>query len=125
MHYGVVDSYGNLAHYVPVELPGPRLPHDMAFTKNYAILNDMPLFWDPDALRQGAHAVRFFRNIPSRFAVIPRRGQVRDIRWFEAEPTYVLHWINAYEEGDDVILDGYRQDPSKAVNVDLPENLIP
>ena len=55
----------------------------------------------------------------------PRRGQVRDIRWFEAEPTYVLHWINAYEEGDDVILDGYRQDPSKAVNVDLPENLIP
>ena len=125
MHYGVVDSDGKLVHYVPIELPGPRLPHDMAFTENYAILNDLPLFWDPEALSHGAHAVRFFRDIPSRFAVIPRRGQVSDIRWFEAEPTYVLHWINAYEEGDEVILDGYAQDPSKAVSVDLPENLIP
>ena len=36
-----------------VPLPGPRLPHDMAFTEHYAILNDCPLFWDPEADRQG------------------------------------------------------------------------
>ena len=59
MHYGVIDREGSLAHYIPIEPPGPRLPHDMAFTDRYAILNDLPLFWDPDALRHGAHAVRF------------------------------------------------------------------
>ena len=32
------------------------------------------------------------------------------MRWFEAEPTYVLHWLNAYEEGDEVIMDGYFQE---------------
>jgi carotenoid cleavage dioxygenase-like enzyme len=47
MHYGVVGADDRLSHYVEVPLPGPRLPHDMAFTENYAILNDCPMFWDP------------------------------------------------------------------------------
>jgi carotenoid cleavage dioxygenase len=120
MHYGVVDSDGKLAHYTPVPLPGPRLPHDMAFTERYAILNDLPLFWDPALLAKGAHVPRFFRDLPSRFAVIPRRGTDADIRWFDAEPTYVLHWINAYEDGDEIVLDGFRQgqpEPPKNGNI--------
>ncbi len=109
MHYGVVDAAGDLVHYMPIELPGPRLPHDMAFTDNYAILNDLPLFWDPALLAQGAHVPRFFPETPSRFAIVPRRGEAADIRWFEADPTYVLHWINAYEDGDEVVVDGFFQ----------------
>ena len=112
MHYGVVDKERELVHYIPIELPGPRLPHDMAFTTNYAILNDLPLFWDAEALKNGAYAVRFHR-LPSRFAIVPRRGQPEDIVWFEAEPAYVLHWINAYEQGDEIILDGYKTGPVK------------
>jgi carotenoid cleavage dioxygenase-like enzyme len=55
--------------------------------------------------------------MPSRFAVIPRRGQSDDIRWFEAEPTYVLHFVNAYEDGDEIVLDGFFQgDPEPVDN---------
>jgi carotenoid cleavage dioxygenase-like enzyme len=115
MHYGVVDERGSLVHYVDVPLPGPRLPHDMAFTENYAILNDFPLFWDPELLERNAHVARFHRDMPSRFAVIPRRGS--DIHWFEADPTFVLHFTNAYEDGDEVVLDGFFQgDPEPADN---------
>ena len=106
MHYGVVDASNRLVHYVPIPLPGPRLPHDMAFTEHYAILNDLPLFWDPELLKQGQHAVRFHPEIPSRFAILPRRGGTADIRWFEAAPTYVLHWLNAWEEGDEIVMVG-------------------
>jgi carotenoid cleavage dioxygenase-like enzyme len=109
LHYGVVDAHHELVHWVDVPLPGPRLPHDMAFTDNYAILNDCPLFWDADFLAQGAHVPRFRPDLPTRFAVIPRRGAAADIRWFEAEPTYVLHWVNAYEDGDEIVLDGFFQ----------------
>ncbi len=117
MHYGVVDENDDLVHYVDVPLPGPRLPHDMAFTENYAILNDFPLFWDPDLLERNAHIARFHRDMPSRFAVIPRRGQSADIQWFEAEPTFVLHFTNAYEDGDEIVLDGFFQgDPEPADN---------
>ena len=118
MHYGVVDRNDKLVHYVPVPLPGPRLPHDMAITENFAILNDFPLFWDPELLKLGKHVVRFHRDLPSRFAVIPRRGQPEDIRWFEAEPTFVLHFLNAYEEGDEIVLDGYFQDEPMPRNFD-------
>ena len=110
MHYGVVDAADALVHYIDVPLPGPRLPHDMVFTENYAILNDMPLFWAPEALAKGKYAAKFHPDIPTRFAVIPRRGQTADILWFEADPTYVLHWTNAYEDGDEIVVDGYYQE---------------
>ena len=119
MHYGVVDKQRKLTHYIPIELPGPRLPHDMAFTENYAILNDFPLFWDPEALKVNAHAVRFFDELPSRFAIVPRKGTPDQVKWFEAKPTFVLHWINAYEDGDEIILDGYYEsNPSPDIRPD-------
>ena len=112
MHYGVVDRSGKLAHYVPIPLPGPRLPHDMMFTQNWSILCDFPLFWDEELLKRNVHVTRLHAGLPSRFALIPRYGQPEDIRWFEADPTFVLHFINAYEDGDEVILDGYfEEDP--------------
>ena len=110
MHYGVVDRQQRLVHYVPIPLPGPRLPHDMAITRNWSILNDMPLFWDGDLLKRDIHAARMHDGVPTRFALIPRYGSPEDIRWFEASPTYVLHWTNAYEDGDEVVLEGYYQD---------------
>ena len=115
LRYGVVDEAEELVHHVDIPLPGPRLPHDMAFTENYAIFNDLPLFWDPELLAQGHHLPRFYRNLPSRFGIIPRRGDTSQIRWFEAEPTYVLHFVNAYEDGDEIVLDGFFQgDPEPA-----------
>jgi carotenoid cleavage dioxygenase-like enzyme len=109
MHYGVVDKDNNLTNYCEIPLPGPRLSHDMAITENYSILNDCPMFWDPAALKNGKHAVRFFRDIPTRIGVIPRHGTTSQLRWFEFEPTYVLHWVNAFEDGDWIILDGFFQ----------------
>jgi carotenoid cleavage dioxygenase len=109
LHYGVVSAAGELVHSIDVPLSGPRLPHDIAFTEHYTILNDLPLFWDPELLASGVHLPRYFPDIPSRFAIVPRFGSTADIRWFEADPTYVLHWINAYEDGDEIVLDGYFQ----------------
>lgn len=109
LHYGVVDASDRLVHYTPIPLPGPRLPHDMAFTERYAILNDCPLFWDAELMAKGIYAVRYHPELPTRFAILPRRGGAADVRWFEAAPTYVLHWINAYEDGDEVVLDGFFQ----------------
>jgi carotenoid cleavage dioxygenase len=109
LHYGVLDAAGRLAHYIPIDLPGPRLPHDIAFTEHYTILNDLPLFWDPELIDQDRYASRFHRDVPSRFGIVPRYGSPDEVRWFEADPTYVLHWANAYEDGDEIVLDGFFQ----------------
>ena len=116
VHYGVVSADNKLKHYTPVPVAGPRLPHDMAFTQNYSIINDMPMFWNAELLEKGIHAVEYYPDLPSRFAIIPRYGNQEDILWFEADPTYVLHWTNAYEDGDEIVLDGYFQECPKPPN---------
>ncbi len=121
LHYGVVGPDNRLKTYIPVPLPGPRLPHDMAFSEHWSILNDLPMFWDAELLKRNIHAVRWHEGLPSRFALVPRHGRTEDVRWFEAEPTYVLHWLNAYEDGDEVVLDGYfQEEPQPAPRKDAP-----
>ncbi len=100
MHYGVLDRFGKLQTFIPVQLPGPRLPHDMAVTAHYTILHDLPLFNDMDALAAGRHKLKFHHTLPSRFGVVPRHGTKDQIKWFEAEPTYMYHVSNAWEEDD-------------------------
>ncbi len=108
-HYGVVGADNRVKHYTPIDLPGPRLPHDIAFTENYTIINDFPMFWDPQLLKKDIHATRYFPELPSRFGILPRMGGRDEVMWFEADPTYVLHFLNAWEEGDEIIMDGYFQ----------------
>ena len=106
MQYGVVGPDRKLRHKIDIDMPGPGLPHDMAVTEHYTILHDFPLRPDPEALAAGRYKVRFNPDQPSRFAVVPRYGQASEVRWFEAAPTYMLHVVNAWEEGDEVVMVG-------------------
>jgi carotenoid cleavage dioxygenase len=54
-----------------------------------------PYAWNPD--------------YPARVGVMPRQGGNADVRWFEVEPCFVYHPLNAYEDGDDrIVLDVVR-----------------
>ena len=105
MRYGVVGPDGVIKHFVPIDLPGPRLPHDMAITERHSILMDLPLVNDKQAARAGRFKLHFDRSMPSRFGVIPRYGSADQVRWFEASPCFIYHSINAREEGDEIVLD--------------------
>jgi carotenoid cleavage dioxygenase-like enzyme len=116
--YGVVSAEGALTHTVELELP-PRVPHDIAITERYTILLDLPLGYDLAELRKGKRTIRFDREAPARFGVIPRHGQADEIRWFEVPACYVYHTINAYEDGPEVVLTACRiEDP-------IPEGDLP
>jgi carotenoid cleavage dioxygenase-like enzyme len=106
--YNVVSKGGDLVLHEEIDLPGPRLPHDMAITENYSILMDLPLFWDPELLQRQAHKVTYYPELPSRFGIIPRLGKAETIRWFQASPCYIYHVVNAWEEGDEIIMDACR-----------------
>ena len=55
---------------------------------------------------------RFFYNCnptyPARGGVMPRDGGDADVRWLDVEPCYVFHPMNAYDEGDTIVLDVVR-----------------
>ena len=106
MQYGVIGPDRKLRSKIEIPLSGPRLPHDMAVTENYSILHDFPLWPDAEALKAGRYKVQFHADQPTRFAVVPRHGTADQIRWFEAKPTYMLHVVNAWEEGDEIVMVG-------------------
>src|SRR5690606_33760483 len=99
MHYGIIDKNNQLVHYVPIELPGARWPHDLGITKNYTIVHDLPFFFDPEALKRGERKLAFHRDVPARFGVLPRHGDNSTVRWFEGTPCHILHLSNCYEDG--------------------------
>ncbi len=106
MEYGVIGPDRKVAHRTEIPLDAPSLPHDMAITEHYSILHDFPLRPDAEALRAGRYKLRFDVSQPSRFAVIPRHGHADEIRWFSAKPTYMLHVVNAWEDGDEIVMIG-------------------
>ncbi len=108
LRYGVVSKSGELVKYEPIEVPIPHIQHDIALSENYTILLDLPLGWDPVALKNGKRKIGFDRETPSRFGIIPRHGGNADIKWFTASSCYIYHTINAYERGDEVVLEGCR-----------------
>ena len=104
LRYGVVSADGELVRYVPIEIPVPHIQHDCAITERYTVLLDLPLGWDPARLKEGKRKIGFDRERTSRFGIVPRLGHAADVRWFEHDACYVYHTINAYEEGDEVVL---------------------
>ncbi|HEY3464078.1 MAG TPA: carotenoid oxygenase family protein [Amycolatopsis sp.] len=105
LRYGVISADGEVVNTTEIELPGPRLPHDMAVTEHFAVLMDLPLVQDLEAAKLGRHKLHFDRSMPSRFGVLPRYGDGSQIRWFEASPCYIYHVVNAWEQGEEVVLD--------------------
>jgi carotenoid cleavage dioxygenase len=45
---------------------------------------------------------------PARIGVMRREGGAGDVRWFDVEPCYVFHPLNAYDDGDSIVLDVVR-----------------
>ncbi len=115
MWTGTVSAAGELTRFQEIDLPGPRLPHDMGMTENYVILHDLPVVFTEQAIRNRMWQIHV-ADQPTRFGVVPRAGGAPT--WFEFPACYVYHVINAWEEGDEVVMaackmvpNGLRPDP--------------
>lgn len=73
----------------------------------------------------GALPYRWDRKYPARVGVMPREGGNADVRWFDVEPCYVFHPMNAHDDGRCVVLDVVRHD--KVFDRDLtgPSEALP
>lgn len=104
--YAIVSPSGELVHHTTVDFEGPRLQHDLAITEHYTLFFDMTMMWDPEVLKLGKTKVRFFRDRPGRIGVLKRYAPGHEIRWFEVSPFYMYHTVNAWEDGNKIVLIG-------------------
>ncbi|GAA0628937.1 carotenoid oxygenase family protein [Brevundimonas kwangchunensis] len=111
MTFGVVDAQNNLTNFQKVDLPGPRLPHDMGLTENYIILHDLPVVFTEAGLRNSMWQIKV-ADQPARFGVVPKNGKGDQVRWFETDTCYIYHVANAWEDGDEVVMTACMMTPN-------------
>ena len=100
-----VSKDGELLRTVPLTLEKPVMMHDMAITKNYSIILDMPLEFCPENLAKGEFVFTFNKERPTRIGVLPRHAtSEKEFLWTEFRSGYGFHTMNAWEEGDDEVI---------------------
>ena len=55
-----------------------------------------------------AFPYRWDADYPARVGIMPRDGNATDVRWFDVDPCYVFHPLNAYDDGDRIVVDVVR-----------------
>ena len=107
--YYRADSAGELVEAEPIDLPNPVMMHDWNVTRNHVVFMDLPVVFDLKAAMRGEPPMAFRREAGARLGVMKRNGAGGQVRWFDIAPCYVFHPVNAYEEGDTIVLHVCRQ----------------
>jgi len=87
--------------------PVVSMMHDMAFTDKHIILPTTGMTTSKQWLESGKIHWYYDPRMPVHVAIIPRDGDVKDIRWFRGTPqqAMLIHSTNARTEGSKIILD--------------------
>jgi carotenoid cleavage dioxygenase-like enzyme len=105
-----VSPDGKLVQSEEITVGGPTMMHDFAVTEHYAIFMDLPVVFSLEIALQGGMPFHWSDDYPARMGIMPRDGRDADVRWFEINPCFIFHTLNAYEQGDSVVLDACRSD---------------
>ncbi len=105
MAYHVVDAQGRLTHSQTFTAPYASMVHDFIVTEDYVIFPIMPLVGSLERAMEGGPAFAWEPERLVEIGVMPRYGDVSEIRWFKGDPAYVFHPMNAHSEGGVVTCD--------------------
>jgi carotenoid cleavage dioxygenase-like enzyme len=105
MLYGVVDRHGALARLDRFEAPYSSMVHDFMVTKNHVVFPILPLTGSMERATQGKPGYAWEPERGAYLGVMRRDGTVADIRWFQGDPCYAFHPMNAWEEGSRILVD--------------------
>ena len=112
LKYYTADASGQLIHSAEVALPAGAMIHDFQLTDSHVIFMDLPVLFDLElAIAGDTIPFRWAPEHQSRIGVLPRRGEGTSIQWFNIEPCFVFHTINAYNDpqnSDEIVLSAVR-----------------
>jgi carotenoid cleavage dioxygenase-like enzyme len=102
----VVDPAGRLVTTRPVEVPRATMMHDFNLTERFVVFMDLPIVFDRQlAMAGGVLPFRYDPSCGARLGVLRRDDPHGAMRWFDVEPCYVFHALNAHDDGNVVTID--------------------
>jgi carotenoid cleavage dioxygenase len=110
--YHVAEPDGRLVSSTEVPVKASTMIHDFTITESDAVFWELPVLFDlasatrwienPDS---GVFPYRWSPDYGARIGIMPLGGPGNAIRWYEIDPCYVFHGVNAYRDGARVVLD--------------------
>ena len=105
----VIDEKGEVSHSRLIETTGGPMVHDTALTERWVVVYDLPTVFDLDAAMAGEGLPYHWKaDYPARIGLIARDDLDGDVTWIDVDPCYVFHTLNAYDDGDTLVLDAVR-----------------
>lgn len=99
LRYFACDASGATIVDQLVDVPAPAMMHDMAITKRFSLLLDLNVGYDFSLFEKGYRIPICWQDErASRIALIPRQGG--EPIWFDIDPCFVQHVVNAYDAED-------------------------
>ena len=106
LQHVVVGPDGRVSGTTDVPVADGPMVHDFALTERYVVLLDLPVTFSTAAATAGSSLPYAWNPAhPARVGLLPREGSAREVRWCEVDPCWVFHTLNAYDDGDRVVVD--------------------
>ena len=103
-----VNLAGQVVEQHQHSIPGFTFIHDFAITPNYCLLFQNPLLFNPIPFALGqkgaAECIKFLADKPTKVWLIPR-DSTQPMQQLEIESGFIFHHANAFEQGDEIIVD--------------------
>ena len=120
-----LDTAGKIVRKNAHSVPGFAFIHDFAITPNYCIFFQNPVAFNPIpfalGMRGAGECIKFQGDQPTKVLIIPRRSpltplekggiesssikQNKGVQILETQSGFVFHHTNAFEKGDEIIID--------------------
>jgi carotenoid cleavage dioxygenase len=109
VQYSVLGVDGRIRRTVDIPVHGSPMMHDFSLTESHVVIYDLPVSFDMSKIERG-HSLPYSWDptYPARVGVMPRESDGSDVRWFDVEPCYVYHPLNAFDDGERIVLDVVR-----------------
>lgn len=93
-------------HPIPERLAAAMLASGGSSDNVGSRTSDLPYRWDD--------------SYPARLGLISRDGDANQVRWFPVDPCYIFHPLNAFDQGETVVLDAVRHPRMFATAINGP-----
>lgn len=102
--YCVVGADGQLKSEQWFDAPYCAMMHDFTISENYALFPIYPTTADLDRLKAGGEHWHHQPDLDSWLGVMPRYGDVAEIKWFKGpKGVFCYHMMNAWEDADGLL----------------------
>lgn len=105
MAYYTIDRGGTLTDYQEFDAPYVAMVHDFCVTRDFVLFPIMPLTGSIERAMNQKPAYAWEPDKGNRIGILRRGDKVENMRWFSADPSYVFHPMNAWNEGNKIFAD--------------------